>query len=352
MTSFILRRQHAKSNKQGSGANRYPFAGVMRQKYGEAFGVVTTVFLGWCAWRLSYVHQTLDSLVVGLFVGLAAGFFIRKDSPLSAGFESGARVFIPLGIVFYATNLKIDKLSAVPPIAWLQLLVGIMVIFVAAVWAGRKLGLSDKAALQIAVGTAICGASAIVIATPALKARKEDTSLALLSIAVLGVCGMFAYPAIQARWPLSETSYALLTGTTLHMTGFVKVAAAAGGAGCLALATLIKLARTATLLVILPLLSLLAASGGAGGSRLRIPYVMATFIGVSLAFSFLEPLRTLGPEINRYATLSFTIALTSVGLSTDVRAIAGLLPRGLACAAAAWLAVIAVFAAGALTIGY
>ena len=53
---------------------------------------------------------------------------------------------------------------------------------------------SDNLSLLIAVGTSICGATAIVALAPAINAKKEEISYAIANITVFGLIAMFLYP--------------------------------------------------------------------------------------------------------------------------------------------------------------
>lgn len=347
---------------KGGPAVRYSFAGRLgAMSYKEALcavcpGVAVSVLVGGACWVLSLYNAAFDSLVAGIIAGMLLGPSVGSRPGFARGCETARRFFIPLGIASYGINLGFRLLPEVPPIAWLQILVGMIAVFVAAVWAGGRLGLRGRTSLLIGIGTAVCGASAIVVAAPAIKADKEDYSIALPAIALWGVTGCFVYPLLLEAFRFTSTAYALLAASTLHMTGVVKVAAAAGGPECLQLAMTIKLARVAMLPVIVPLLALAAAPAAAAqgrrgmGAEMKLALLALVVLGA--LFSYAEPFISLRDAVAPYPSLFLTIALTSIGLTSDIRAVKALLLRGAAAALAAWAACLCVFAAGYLLIGY
>ena len=78
----------------------------------------------------------------------------------------------------------------------------------------------------IATGSAICGASAIVVVSPSIDAEPEETSTSLLVITGVGLLAMMVYPILRSMFNLSDEMYALLSGATLHQTGLVRAAIA------------------------------------------------------------------------------------------------------------------------------
>ena len=60
----------------------------------------------------------------------------------------------------------------------------------------KLLDVPSKMGSLIAVGTSICGASAIVATSPAINADKEEVTYAIANITIFGIVAMFLYPFI------------------------------------------------------------------------------------------------------------------------------------------------------------
>ena len=56
--------------------------------------------------------------------------------------------------------------------------------------------LSSNLATLIAVGTSICGATAIVATAPAINAKKEEIAYAIANISIFGIFAMVVYPFV------------------------------------------------------------------------------------------------------------------------------------------------------------
>ena len=79
--------------------------------------------------------------------------------------------------------------------------------------------ISTRMASLIAVGSSICGATAILATAPIIGAKKEEIAYAVANITIFGILAMLIYPYL-AHW-LFNDSYAaagLFLGTAIHET--------------------------------------------------------------------------------------------------------------------------------------
>lgn len=318
-------------------------------------GFLLAIALGLSASWVAGLNKAMDALVVGIVFGMLARAAVGERKILLPGLDFAPKVFIPLGIILYGVNMEFHKLASVQAIAWLQLLVGIVIVFWVVIYVGSRLGLSDKTSLLIGMGTSICGASAIVLASPVVEAEKEDTGMSLLVITILGFLGVAFYPAIQSFLSMSWQSYALFCATTLHQTGFVKMAASALSKECLDLAVCIKMARTATIIPILLGISwyavYLKVSKGMK-ARFGVPWFLWGFLLVGLIFSFSPQIGQYSKVVKPWASWAFIFALTSIGLGVDIKKTIIALPKPILLGTIAWLSIIALFFFGYFVIGY
>lgn len=110
-------------------------------------------------------------------------------------------------------------------------------------WIARRLGVPEKLALLLGVGTAICGASAIVAADSVVQAEKRDTAVALGVITLFGTAGIILYPWIGRMLGLSDQLFGIWDGASLHETAQVVAAGFGMSEEAARVATVVKLAR-------------------------------------------------------------------------------------------------------------
>ena len=208
--------------------------------------------------------------------------------------------------------------------------------------------LSSNLATLIAVGTSICGATAIVATAPAINAKKEEITYAIANISIFGIFGMLIYPHI-AYYLFNGNSLlaGLFLGSSIHETAQV------AGAGMIYadqylspaafdVSTVTKLVRNTAMIVVIPYLSLSNINSNKYDSSAGQKHYYQVFPFFILGFIFLGFLRTFvdyGINENHIIfgflnadnwklTIDFTnnlskffliVAMSAVGLSTDVK---------------------------------
>lgn len=83
---------------------------------------------------------------------------------------------------------------------------------------GRGFKLKPKLISLLAVGSSICGVSAIIAAQGAVDADEEDSSYAIAAILALGAASLFVFPLIGHWLHLSDRGYGLWTGVGVDNT--------------------------------------------------------------------------------------------------------------------------------------
>jgi uncharacterized integral membrane protein (TIGR00698 family) len=216
------------------------------------------------------------------------------------------------------------------------------------------MGLSGKLGTLIAVGTSICGATAIVATAPTIAAKDDEVSYSVACITLFGVIAMLVYP-FAGHWIFDGDAVksGLFLGTSVHETAQV------AGAGlvyqqyyaspqALDVATVTKLVRNLGMLLIIPLMSILYHRNHSDGTEAPKWYTMIPLFVVG--FALMSLLRTVGdmgdapfggllsPEqwktvvsyTKEIAELCLAVAMAAVGLGTSIKGLRdiGLKPLG------------------------
>jgi len=288
----------------------------MNESKGYVKGLALSVFIAAISFLLSNFHPALDSLVVSILFGIILGNLLRDREGIEAGISLSARVFIPLGITLYGSQLFFY--NHLPYYRYIEIISLMAVYFIVIVVLSKILRISRNTALLLASGSAICGASAIVVLSPVISARKEETSISLISITIVGLTGVIFYPVIQGWFSIPLDSYAFLCGTTLPQIGMVKLASSA--LGVFKEAFELKLVRVAMLAPIAVLLTLPRRRTGEKGGYF-IPWFILTMVMTAILFNMIPSLRELSTKIEQVVRFIFSIAIAGIGLSIDLDAV-------------------------------
>ncbi|MFT3819870.1 MAG: putative sulfate exporter family transporter [Rubrivivax sp.] len=220
-------------------------------------------------------------LLVALVAGLALGRLASAEALrlLTPGIDRAKRWLLPAGVALYA--LRIDMSWLVGEAGLQVLLVDAVLLtttFVLAVTAGpRLLGMPVSQAALIGAGSAICGVSAILATAGTLRARGDEVTVAVATVAAFGLLAFFLHPLlwrVNAVFPFiagGAQGYGAYIGATVHDVAQVVATASVVDAGAVESAVVAKLGRVAMLA---PFLVLIARHGqrlgmpleGAGGA--------------------------------------------------------------------------------------
>jgi uncharacterized integral membrane protein (TIGR00698 family) len=210
--------------------------------------------------------------------------------------------------------------------------------------ASRAMAMSPALAALIAVGTSICGVTAIVAMAPVIRAREAEVSYAVACIALFGLIAMFVHPMIaHALFATQPQLAGVFLGTAVHDTSQVVGAGLMyqdqySTAGVLEAATVTKLVRNLMMAAVIPLVALLFRDGAREGDVAAerrfpaIPGFVLWFIAMCAlrsAVDFCEP--ALGPMgrdawnsivggAQRLSELCLTVSMAAVGLQTRIGA--------------------------------
>ena len=86
------------------------------------------------------------------------------------------------------------------------------------VFVGRLLKMDRGIALLTSVGSAICGAAAVLGAESALRVKPYKTAVSVATVVIFGTTAMFLYPALYRAgvFDLDPQAMGIFTGSTVH----------------------------------------------------------------------------------------------------------------------------------------
>lgn len=292
------------------------------------------------------LFDTTNNPLSAVMVAIVLGLIVRNLFGLSSVFQLGVTFSLSwvlrAGIVLLGLKLGLSELGQVGLQALPIVIACIAIALTLVTLLGKFLNVPGRLTTLIAVGTSICGATAIVATSPVIGAKQNETSYAVACIAIFGLAAMLLYPVLSHTLFDGESIAAgIFLGTAVHDTAQVVGAAMSyeqihGSSTTLETATVTKMLRNLSMLIVIPLMSVLyhrgAASGGASPSlRSMVPLFVVGFALMSL-------LRTIGDlggqpfgilqqsqwtSLLAYATTAsafcLTIAMAAVGLSTNLK---------------------------------
>lgn len=274
-------------------------------------------------------HLALPNIEYVLWA-IVYGLIITNVIGIPALFAPGVATYdfwLKTGIVLLGARfllgdvLKLGGVSLVLVLLELFVAIGIMIVL------GRLFKLKPKLISLLAVGSSICGVSAIIVTQGAIEADDEDASFAIAAILALGAFGLFAYPLIGHALGMSDHAFGLWAGLAVDNTAEATAAGALFSDAAGKVAVLAKSTRNALIgFVVLAFALYWASRGEAQTVENKAAFVWQKFPKFVLGFLAISLLATIGlfnkAQITSLGNLSrwaFLLTFAGVGLRTDFR---------------------------------
>ncbi len=311
---------------------------------------------------MGFEKSPISAVMICLILGLVIRNAFKLPTALNVGFKFSVKKLLRLGIILLGIRLSIFSVFELGLIGIPIVLICIISALIITTYLNKKLDQPKRLGTLIAVGTAICGVSAIVATSPVIDAKEEETAYAVAVITVFGLIATIGYPLLAyIIFGGDPVKAGLWLGTSIHDTSQVTGAALVFAdlwslpLG-LDVATITKLVRNVFMILVIPLMAFLyvknqmkeATESGEIKSNVKskvnikklIPVFVIGFLLVSifrsigdagitttnLAFGFIaeESWGDIIKMVKDFANILFVVALGGVGLSTNFANFKGL----------------------------
>ena len=153
---------------------------------------------------LPNIEYVLWAIVIGLIVDNTVGV-PKLFKPGIATYE----FFLKLGIVLLGVRFLLGDVVKLGSISLVAVALELGISIVLMTWLGNAFKLTPKLTSLLAIGSSICGVSAIIAAKGAINAKDEDASYAIAAILALGAISLFVFPLLGHWLALSDHAYGL-----------------------------------------------------------------------------------------------------------------------------------------------
>lgn len=249
---------------------------------------------------LGFAKSPVSAIMVAILLGMLLGNTIRLSDGVLSGIRFCACTVLRVGIMLLGIRLSLTGAGQFTLLALPFVVVAIVVGLLTVRLLGRSMGLSNQLTGLIAVGTSICGCTAIVATAPLIKANESEVSYSIACVTVFGLAAMFLYPLLAHQAFGAQPELAgLFLGTSIHETAQV------AGAGlmyetqynapeAMNIATVTKLVRNLCMIAVIPLVGILYGAAKRGdGESATVSYwsLVPWFI---VGFALMSAFRTIG----------------------------------------------------------
>ena len=268
----------------------------------------------------------IEYVLWAILIGLAIANTVGVPRIFRAGIAT-YEFWLKAGIVFLGVRFLIGDVLRLGGVSLVLVAVELGVSIMLMTLLGRWFGLTPKLTSLLAIGSSICGVSAIIAAKGAIAAEDEDASYAIAAILALGALALFLFPVIGHALGMGDHAFGLWAGLGVDNTAEAAATGALYSDAAGKYAVLAKTTRNATIgFVVLGYAIYWANRGRAQQIGNKAAFLWQKFPKFILGFLFISLIATLGAfskeQVSSLANLSrwaFLLTFAGVGLMTDFR---------------------------------
>ena len=262
----------------------------------------------------SFIVITILSPILSIVLGiLFASLYRDKANVISKKIASYP---LQIGIVLLGLTITLDSLLPIVKDYFIWVSFFVIFSFIICYLIGRRLGLDNKLILLLSSGSAICGATAMALVSPLIKAKAETLMISLAIIFTLNTVAIILFPFFGTYLNMSDYEFGIFTALAIHDTGSVVGSALQFSDNSVEYAASLKILRT---LWLIPLIIFLNLKFNTINAKKSFPIFILFFIvaviysnSISLTYETIIKLKILSKMFISYGI--FSIGLQSARL--------------------------------------
>ena len=313
----------------------------MKREYMD--GILYALLFARPAYILGLYFPIVGGPVFGILLGM---LFAKKRRPQSveSGIKFTGKKILQYAIILLGFEMNLFHVVEVGEQSLYVMIFTLLAAFGVAFLMGKVLGMDRDMTALVGAGTAICGGSAIAAVAPVIGAKDRDVVISIATIFFFNVLAVFIFPFLGHTMGMSDAGFGMWAGTAVNDTSSVVAAGYAYSHEAGAYATIVKLTRTLMIVPVCLFFALLmmrsAAQSGTGFSLKRIfPMFVLYFVLACIVNTTGILPAEVSHGLGMLGKFSIVLAMSAIGLNTDLPSLLKHGTRPLLLGMVCWLAV-------------
>src|SRR5690606_16155157 len=277
-------------------------------------------------------EYNLEAVIFALGIGL----LISNTIKLPEWFKNAlsTELYVKIGLVLLGTTVLFNEILNAGTSGLVQALVVVISVWYFAFWLCKKLKIDKEMSLMLASAVSICGVSAAIATSGAIKGDSKKLSYVISLVLITAIPMMIFMPYLAEWMGLSQEVTGAWLGGSIDTTGAVVASGSLVGEEALKISTIVKFSQNVLLGIAAFAISIYwtyAKSVDEETKREkptlkiiweRFPKFVLGFVAASLLFSFVispETNNNVKDSLKSLQTLWFVLAFTSIGLETNFK---------------------------------
>ncbi|MEL1254016.1 putative sulfate exporter family transporter [Flavobacterium sp. DGU38] len=274
----------------------------------------------------------LEAVIFSLAIGLAIGNFFKLPEWFRSALST--EIFVKIGLVLLGTGVIFSDILKAGSLGLIQALVVVLSVWYFAFWLCKKLKVDEELTMMISSAVSICGVSAAIATSGAIKGDSKKLSYVISMVLVTAIPMMIFMPVIAQYFNFPEEVTGAWLGGSIDTSGAVVASGSLVGETALKISTIVKFSQNVLLGLAAFAISVywtythnksaevVASKPTLGVIWERFPKFVIGFIAASVVFSFLltsETRDTVKDSLKNIQGIWFALAFTSIGLETNFK---------------------------------
>ena len=285
----------------------------------------------------SFIVIVLISPILSIVLGILFALLYRdKANNISKKISSYP---LQIGIVLLGLTISLDSLMPIVKNYFIWVSFFVIFSFFICFLIGKWVGLDNKLILLLSSGSAICGATAMAVVAPLIKAKAETLMISLAIIFTLNTIAIILFPFFGTYLNMSDYEFGIFSALAIHDTGSVVGSALQFSDNSVESAASLKILRT---LWLIPLIIFFNLKFNTINAKKSLPIFILFFIVaviysnlINLSYEVIEYLKILSKIFISYG-------IFSIGLQSGKLDLSDIKPKPFMVATSVWIIVVPV----------
>lgn len=274
----------------------------------------------------------LEAVIFSLVIGLIIGNFFKLPEWFRSALST--ELFVKIGLVLLGTSVIFSDILKAGSLGLIQALVVVLSVWYFAFWLCKRLKVDDELTMMISSAVSICGVSAAIATSGAIKGDSKKLSYVISMVLVTAIPMMIFMPIIASHFNFPEEVTGAWLGGSIDTSGAVVASGTLVGETALKISTIVKFSQNVLLGLAAFAISIYWTYTHNKSSEVqeskpplgviweRFPKFVIGFIAASVVFSFFvapETRESVKESLKNLQGLWFALAFTSIGLETNFK---------------------------------
>lgn len=303
-------------------------------------GFVVVFVIAWVAQFIAGNYTILEYGLEYVLWCLALGLFVSNVIGVPGWLKVAVKTefFIKTGLVILGSGILFGEIVQAGAYGIVQAVLVVGVIWYFTFWVAKKMGVDDEFAAILSSGVSICGVSAAIATSGAVKGDPKKLSYVTSIVLICAIPMLVGQPLIAKGVGMPDVVAGAWLGGTLDTSGSVVAAGALISETAMKTGVIVKMSQNVLIGVAAFILSIIwtfkkteelpeGEKPGLMEIWYRFPKFVLGFIVASIVFSFLLDPKTVSATkgvLGGLRTWWFALAFTCIGLETRFKDLAEL----------------------------